>query len=79
MKTTNYKVGDIVALIDRVHYKYLGRNRKLRSYLYEPIEPQVISIFCTLTDEACEKFKLNKGTVPFAWKMYDNVTKIEKL
>ena len=69
MKRINYKVGDIVALIDGVHYRYLGRIRKLRSYLYEPIEPQVISIFCTLTDEACEKYKLNKGTVPFAWKI----------
>lgn len=78
MKTTNYKVGDIVALSDGVHYRYLGRNRKLRSYLYEPIEPQVISIFCTLTDEECEKFKLNKGTVPFAWKMDVNTKIIKK-
>lgn len=79
MKRVSYKVGDIVALIDGVHYRYLGRNRKLGSYLYEPIEPQAVSIFCTLTDEACEKCKLNKGTVPFAWKMDVNVTKIEKL
>lgn len=78
MKTTDYKKGDVVALVDGVHYKYLGFNRKLRSYLYEPIEPQVISIFCTLTDEACEKFKLNKGTVPFTCKMDDNVTIIKK-
>ena len=74
MKRINYKVGDIVALIDGVHYRYLGRIRKLRSYLYEPIEPQVISIFCTLTDEECEKYKLNKGTVPFARKMDASVT-----
>ena len=79
MKKINYKVGDIVALIDGVHYRYLGHNRKLGSYLYEPIEPQAVSIFCTLTDEACEKRKLNKGTVPFAWKMDVNVAKIEKL
>ena len=79
MKTTNYKVGDIVALVDGVHYRYLGCNRKLRSYLYEPIEPQVISIFCTLTGEACEKLKLNKGTVPFAWKMDNNVTIVKKV
>lgn len=78
METVNYKVGDIVALVDGVHYKYLGFNRKLRSYLYEPIEPQVISIFCTLTDEACEKCKLNKGTVPFAWKMDVNIKIIKK-
>jgi hypothetical protein len=79
MKKSNYKVGGIVALVDGVHYKYLGFNRRLGSYLYEPIGPQVVSIFCTLTDEACEKCKLNKGTVPFAWKMDVNVTKIEKL
>ena len=79
MRTTNYKRDDVVILSDGVHYRYLGRNRKLGSYLYEPIEPQVISIFCTLTDEACEKCKLNKGTVPFAWKMYDNITIIKKV
>ena len=73
MKKINYKVGDIVALVDGVHYKYLGFNRRQGSYLYEPIEPQVVSMFFTLTDEACEKCKLNKGTVPFAWKMDDNV------
>ena len=78
MKKSNYKVGDIVALVDGVHYKYLGLNRKLGSYLYEPIDPQVDSIFCTLADEACEKLKLNKGTVPFAWKIYDNTTIIKK-
>lgn len=48
MKTTNYKVGDIVALVDGVHYKYLGLNRKLRSYVYEPIEPQAVSLFIPL-------------------------------
>ena len=79
MKTTNYKVGDIVALVDGVHYKYLGFNRRLGSYLYEPIAPQVVSIFCTLTDEACDKCKLNKGTVPFAWKMDVNVKIIKKV
>lgn len=62
-----------------MHYKYLGFNRRLGSYLYEPIEPQVVSIFRTLTDEACEKLKLNKGTVPFAWKMDDNVIIIKKV
>lgn len=71
-------MGDIVALVDGVHYKYLGFNRRLGSYLYEPIEPQVISIFCTLTDEACEKCKLNKGTVPFAWEMDVNIKIIKK-
>lgn len=79
MKKVNYKVCDIVALVDGVHYKYLGFNRRLGSYLYEPIAPQVVSIFCTLTDEACDKCKLNKGTVPFAWKMDVNVKIIKKV
>lgn len=74
MKKINYNVGDIVALVDGVHYRYLGRNRELGSYLYEPIEPQIVSIFFTLTDEECEKYKLNKGTVPFARKMGTSVT-----
>lgn len=39
MKKVNHKAGGIAALTGGVHYKYLGRNRKLRSYLYEPIEP----------------------------------------
>ena len=78
MKKINYKVGDIVALVDGVHYKYLGFNGRQGSYLYEPIEPQVVSIFCILTDEACEKCKLNKGTVPFAWKMDVNIKIIKK-
>lgn len=73
MKKINYKVGDIVALIDGVPYRYLGRNRELGSYLYEPIEPQIVSIFFALTDEECEKYKLNKGTVPFARKMDVNI------
>lgn len=74
MKKINYNVSDIVALVDGVHYRYLGRNRELGSYLYEPIEPQIVSIFFTLTDEECEKYKLNKGTVPFARKMDTSVT-----
>lgn len=78
MKRASYKAGGIVALIDGVHYKYLGRNRKLRSYLHEPIEPQVISISCTLTDEERGECKLNEGTVPFAWKMHVNIKTIKK-
>lgn len=78
METTDYKKGDVVALADGAHYKYLGFNRRLGSYLYEPIEPQVVSIFYTLTDEACEKCKLNKGTVPFAWKTAVNTKTIKK-
>lgn len=38
MKKINYKVGDIVALADGVHYKYLGFNRRRGSYLYEPLD-----------------------------------------
>lgn len=76
MKKINYTVGGIVTLIDGVHYRYLGRNRELGSYLYEPIEPQIDSIFFTLTDEECEEYKLNKGTVPFARKMDIGVTKV---
>ena len=79
MRKINYKVGDIVALVDGVHYKYLGFNRRQGSYLYEPIEPQVVSIFFSLTNEACDKCKLNKGTVPFAWKMDVNVKIIKKV
>lgn len=77
MKKVNYKVGDIVELVDGVQYVYRGLNRKVRSYVYEPIEPQVVSIFYTLTDEECEKCKLNKGTVPFAQKMDVNVKLIK--
>ena len=79
METVNYKVGDIVTLVDGVHYKYLGFNRRLGKYLYEPIEPQVVSSFFALTDEECEEFKLNKGTVPFAWKVYVDVKIIKKV
>lgn len=79
MKTANYKKGDVVALIDGVHYRYLGFNRKIRSYLYEPIEPQVDSSFIPLPDVVCEELELNKGTVPFSLKMNVNVTIIKKL
>ena len=78
MKTANYKVGDIVTLVGGVHYKYLGLNKKLRSYLYDPIEPQVTSIFFTLTDEECAKYGYNIGVVPFAWKMDVNIKIIKK-
>lgn len=78
MKKINHKVGDIVALVDGAHYKYLGLNRRLRCYLYEPIGPQAVSVFRTLTDEAREKCKLNKGAVPFAWKTGVNIKIIKK-
>ena len=79
MKTTDYKKGDVVALVDGVHYRYLGFNRKIGSYLYEPIEPQVISVFYTLTDEEIKKCKLNKGTVPFGEKVDANIMVIKNI
>ena len=76
MNEINYKVGDIVELADGVQYVYRGLNRKLRSYVYDPVLPNRLSIFYTLTDEECAKYGYNIGAVPFAWKMYVNVTKI---
>lgn len=76
MKRVNYKVGDIVDLIDGVQYVYRGLNRELRSYVYDPVLPNRSSIFFTLTDEACEKYGYNIGAVPFASKMDINVTKV---
>lgn len=78
MKTTDYKKGDVVILSDGCRYGYLGLNRRLGVHLYEPIEPQIVSKFFALTDEECEKCKLNKGTVPFAWKMDVNIKIIKK-
>ena len=71
MKRVSYKVGDIVELVDGVQYVYRGLNRKLRSYVYDPVLPNRLSIFFTLTDEACEKCGYN---IPFGWKMDVNVT-----
>nr|DAG14204.1 MAG TPA: hypothetical protein [Caudoviricetes sp.] len=76
MKRVSYKVGDIVELVDGVQYVYRGLNRKLRSYVYDPVLPNKLSIFCTLTDEECVKYGYNIGAVPFAWKMDANVTKV---
>lgn len=83
MKRLSYKVGDIVELSDGVQYVYRGLNRKVGRfvycYVYEPIEPREVSIFCTLTDEECKKCKLNKGTVPFAWKRDENIKLIRRV
>lgn len=73
MKKVNYKVGDIVELVDGVQYVYRGQNRKLRSYVYDPVLPNRLSLFITLPDEECVKYGYNIGAVPFAWKMYENV------
>lgn len=76
MKRVSYKVGDIVELVDGVQYVYRGFNRKLGSYVYDPVLPNKLSIFCTLTEEDCVKYGYNIGAVPFAWKMDINVTKV---
>ena len=76
MKTTNYKVGDIVELVDGVQYVYRGLNRKLRSYVYDPVLPNRVSEFYTILEEDCVKYGYNIGAVPFGWKMYENVTKV---
>lgn len=76
MKRASYKVGDIVELVDGVQYVYRGLNRKLRSYVYDPVLPNRLSTFYTLTDEECAKYSYDIGAVPFAWKMDVNVTKV---
>ena len=76
METISYKVGDIVELADGVRYVYRGQNRELRSYVYDPVLPNKLSTFFTLTEEECAKYGYNIGAVPFAWKMYVNVTKV---
>ena len=73
MKNVNYKVGDIVELVDGVQYVYRGLNRKLRSYVYDPVLPNILSIFLVLSEEECVKYGYNIGAVPFAWKMDANV------
>lgn len=74
MKKVNYKVGDIVELVDGVQYVYRGKNQKEGYYVYDPVLPNQLSIFFTLTDEDCVKYGYNIGAVPFAWKMGVNVT-----
>lgn len=76
MKRVSYKVGDIVELVDGVQYVYRGLNRKLGSYVYDPVLPNGLSIFFTLTDEERIRYGYNIGAVPFAWKMDINVTKV---
>lgn len=76
METVNYKVGDIVELVDGVQYVYRGKNRKEGYYVYDPVLPNRLSLFITLTDEDCVKYGYNIGAVPFAWKMVVNVTKV---
>jgi hypothetical protein len=76
METVNYKVGDIVELVDDVRYVYRGLNRKLRSYIYDPVLPNRLSEFFTIPEEECVKYGYNIGAVPFARKMDANVTKV---
>lgn len=77
MKRVSYKVGDIVELVDGVQYVYRGKNRKERYYVYDPVLPNRLSLFITLTDEECVKYGYNIGAVPFGWKMDVNVTVTE--
>lgn len=79
MKKENYKVGDIVELVDGVQYVYRGKNRKEGYYVYDPVLPNRLSIFCTLPEEDCVKHGYNIGAVPFARKMYTGVKLIEEL
>lgn len=76
MKKVNYKVGDIVKLIDGVQYVYRGKNRKEGYYVYDPVLPNGLSEFFTIPEEKCVKYGYNIGAVPFAWKMDENVTKV---
>lgn len=78
MKRVIYKVGDVVELIDGVQYVYRGLNRRERYYVYDPVLPNKVSIFCMLTEEECAKYGYNIGAVPFAWKMDINVVPINK-
>ena len=76
MKKVNYKVGDIVELVDGVQYVYRGKNRKEGYYVYDPVLPNRLSEFFTIPEEECVKYGYNIGAVPFAWKMDANVTKV---
>lgn len=68
MKKVIYKVGDIVELVDGVQYKYRGFNRSEGYYVYDPVEPNELSTFYTLTVEECAKYGYNIGAVPFSRK-----------
>ena len=74
MKKVNYKVGDIVELADGVQYVYRGKNRKEGCYVYDPVLPNRLSEFSTLTEKECVKYGYNLGAVPFACKMDVYVT-----
>lgn len=76
MKKVSYEVGDIVKLADGVQYAYRGKNQKEGYYVYDPVLPNRISIFWTLSEEECVKYGYNIGAVPFSWKMDVNVTKV---
>lgn len=77
MKKVNYKVGDIVELADGVQYVYRGLNRKLRSYVYDPVLPNRLSVFYTLSEKNCVKYGYNIGAVPFDRKTDVNVELIK--
>lgn len=69
MKKVSYKVGDIVELVDGVQYVYRGKNRKKGYYVYDPVRPNRLSMFWTLSEEECVKYGYNIGAVPFSWKV----------
>ena len=79
MKRVSYNVGDIVELVDGVQYVYRGKNRKEGYYVYDPVLPNRLSIFFTLTDEECVKYGYNIGAVPFTWKKRVNVKLIKRV
>lgn len=79
MKKVNYKVGDIVELVDGVQYVYRGKNRKKGNYVYDPVLPNRLSLFYTIPEKDCVKYGYNIGAVPFAWKMDIGVKLIEKV
>lgn len=79
MKTTNYKVGDIVELEDGVQYVYRGKNRKEGYHVYDPVLPDRLSTFWTISEEKCVKYGYNIGAVPLVWKMEVNVKLIKRV
>lgn len=79
MKKVSYKVGDIVELVDGVHYVYRGKNRNAGYYVYDPVLPNKLSLFATLTDEECVMYGYNIGAVPFGWKMDANVKLVKRV
>lgn len=79
MKRVSYKVGDIVELVDGVQYVYRGKNRNAGYYVYDPVLPNRLSLFFTLTKEESVNYGYNIGAVPFSWKMSTGVKLIKRV